>query len=212
MDLAPVTRTINSRRRSFVPASLAGFVFLASLLMVPASRAQDSTIHLEKAQAKIEFSLGSTLHTVHGTFALKNNEIRYDPASGKISGDIVVDATSGESGNSSRDSRMHREILETANFPEISFTPTHIKGSLAPAGTSRMEVTGQFHLHGRDHELTLPVEVTAEGQNLQLTIHFAIPYVDWGIKNPSNFLLRASDTVEIDIHATGRVESATASN
>jgi polyisoprenoid-binding protein YceI len=195
-----------------VPASLAGFVFLASLLMVPASRAQDSTIHLEKAQAKIEFSLGSTLHTVHGTFALKNNEIRYDPASGKISGDIVVDATSGESGNSSRDSRMHREILETANFPEISFTPTHIKGSLAPAGTSRMEVTGQFHLHGRDHELTLPVEVTAEGQNLQLTIHFAIPYVDWGIKNPSNFLLRASDKVEIDIHATGRVESATASN
>jgi hypothetical protein len=36
---------------------------------------------------------------------------------------------------------------------------------------------------------------------------FVIPYVQWGMKNPSNFLLRVSDKVEINVRANGRVQS-----
>jgi hypothetical protein len=32
-----------------------------------------------------------------------------------------------------------------------------------------------------------------------------MPYVKWGMKNPSTLLLRVSDQVEIDVHASGRV-------
>jgi polyisoprenoid-binding protein YceI len=198
-------------RRFAVPATLAASASLVALLFVPASRAQDSIVRLEKGEAKIEFSLGSTLHTVHGTFALKNSSIHFDPASGKISGTIVVDATSGESGNSGRDSRMHREILESAMFPEIIFMPTQITGAVAASGTSKVDVSGRFRLHGKEHDLTLPVEVVADGQKLQVAIHFVIPYVEWGLKNPSNFLLHASDKVDVEIHATGHTGDATAS-
>jgi hypothetical protein len=38
-----------------------------------------------------------------------------------------------------------------------------------------------------------------------MTMHITIPYIKWGLKNPSTFILRASDKVEIDIHAVGQV-------
>lgn len=182
----------------------------AALLSAPASHAQGSAVQVDPAQTKIEFTLGSTLHTVHGSFALKSCSIRYDPGSGNISGAIVVDAASGESGNTGRDQRMHREILESAKYPEIVFTPTQIKGTVAPSGPSNVEVSGKFSLHGKDHDITLPVEVIADGPKLQISAHFVIPYVDWGLKNPSTFLLRASDKVEVEIHTAGRIENAMA--
>jgi len=205
-------RKLHSGRRFAVSTSLAGFACLLALSIAPASHAQDSVVQVEPAQTKIEFSLGSSLHTVHGRFALKSSTIHFDPAGGKISGAITVDATSGESGNGGRDARMHREILESAKFPEIVFTPTQIKGAVAAAGTSKVEVSGRFLLHGKEHDVTFPVEVVAEGQKLQLAIHFVIPYVEWGLKNPSNFFLHASDKVEVEIHATGHLEKAPASN
>jgi polyisoprenoid-binding protein YceI len=184
---------------------------VGSLSIAPAARAQDSAVVLDRGQAKIEFTLGSTLHTVHGTFALKDSALRFDPANGKISGTVVADATSGESGNSGRDSRMHREILESVKFPEIVFTPTQITGAVAAQGTSKVEVSGRFRLHGQEHDLKVPVEIVADGQQLQLAMHFVIPYVEWGLKNPSNFVLHVSDKVDVEIHAAGRMETATAS-
>jgi polyisoprenoid-binding protein YceI len=197
-------------RRFVLPTSLAASMCLLAVLNPSTLVAQDSVVQVEPAQTKIEFSLGSTLHTVHGTFTLKRSTIRFEPGSGKISGAIVVDATSGESGNGGRDARMHREILESAKFPEIVFTPTQIKGAWAAGGASKVEDSGRFRLHGKEHDVSLPVEVVEEGPKIKLAIHFVIPYVEWGLKNPSNFFLHASDKVEVDIHATGHVETTTA--
>lgn len=205
-------RALHRGPRFAVRAPLANFACLLTLLLAPPVRSQDSAVQLGPGQAKIEFSLGSTLHTVHGTFTLKNSTIQFDPAGGKISGAVIVDATSGASGNNGRDSRMHREILESIKFPEIIFLPTQIKGSVAANGISRVEVSGKFRLHGQEHDVTLPVEVVADGPKLLIAIHFTIPYVEWGLKNPSNFFLHASDTVVIDVHATAQIENATAAH
>jgi polyisoprenoid-binding protein YceI len=180
----------------------------AALIGAPATRAQESVVQLDPAQTKIEFSLSGTMHTVHGKFALKSGTIRFDPSTGKIGGTIVVDATSGDSGNGGRDARMHREILESARFPEIIFTLNQMKGAVAADGSSKVEVAGRFRLHGQEHEVTLPIEITAEGKKLRITTHIDIPYVQWGLKNPSNFFLRVSDKVEVEIQAMGRVQSA----
>jgi polyisoprenoid-binding protein YceI len=199
-------RNIHSLRRVLVPFLLALSAGLAAIILAPASRAQESVIQIDSAQTKIEFSLGGTMHTVHGKFSLKSSSIRFDPSTGKIGGTIVVDATSGESGNGGRDGRMHREILESAKFPEIVFTPIKMMGVVAAEGPSKVEVSGRFRLHGQDHEVTLPIEVKADGKNLRITTHIDIPYVQWGLKNPSNFFLRVADKVGIDIEATGRVQ------
>ena len=190
-------RLIAVRALALLFAALSVHVFAAAL------HAQEAVIQLDSAQTKIEFTLGDVLHTVHGTFALKSSAIRFDPSNGKISGTIIVDATSGESGNGSRDGKMHREILESDKFPEIVLTPSHMTGSLATQGPYQVEVSGRFRLHGVDHDVSIPVEVQPKGQHLRLKTHLIIPYVQWGLKNPSTFLLRVSDKVTIDIDAEG---------
>src|SRR5712671_2885337 len=54
---------------------------------------------IDPTQSKVRWTLGTTLHTVHGTFAFKNGTLQLDLASGKASGEIAVYATSGDSGN-----------------------------------------------------------------------------------------------------------------
>ncbi|HEX3376610.1 MAG TPA: YceI family protein [Candidatus Acidoferrales bacterium] len=181
---------------------------LVMLMSTLPARAQALSVQIDPAQSKVEYSLNSTVHTVHGTFAVKNGSVHYDPSSGQMSGTIVVDATTGQSGNNSRDGRMHREILESAKFPEIVFSPTTLTGAVAADGISKVEVSGHFRLHGKEHDVTLPVEVKTSGRNLDITAHMEIPYVKWGLKNPSNFLLHVSETVTIEIQARGNIQGA----
>ena len=192
-----------------IRSSLSVVVFSAAVFCAPRLYAQESVFTLDPSKSSIEFTLGASLHTVHGTFKLKSGEIHFDPAKGTASGAIVVDALSGESGNEGRDKKMHQEILETPKFSEIVFVPTHVEGTIAPQGTSQVAVSGIMKLRGQDHEITLnfAVQPGTPGQE-QATTRFAIPYVKWGLKNPSTFILRVSDRVDIEIHASGQLTSA----
>jgi len=167
--------------------------------------AQSTTIELDPAQTRIEFTLGSVLHTVHGSFRLKQGTIRFDPATGKAAGLIVVDAISGNSGDGSRDSRMHKSIIESARYPEIAFTPDSVTGALTGPGPWHVQVHGLFRIHGIEHELTLPVEAQVGPDRFTASLRFMVPYVKWGMKNPSTFLLRVDGQVGIEIYAAGRV-------
>src|SRR5260370_33899867 len=190
--MVPRTASLGHIRRRFY---FARFAALATLVIAPAGWAQQVSVQLDPAQTKIEFKLGSTLHTVEGTFKLKGGTIRFDPSSGKMSGSITVDATSGESGNGGRDRKMHREILESGKYPEIVFTPTQVKGIFDPKGPSRLEDSGQFNLHRQDHDLTLPIETAPAGPQLRMATHITSPYIKWELKNPSTLILLATDNV-----------------
>jgi polyisoprenoid-binding protein YceI len=160
-----------------------------------------TTFDLDPSKTQIDFTLQDTLHTVHGTFALKRGSMQLDSQAGKASGEMVIDVPSGISGNGSRDKRMHKEILESQKYPEAVFTPDHVRGQIAPEGTSEIDVHGNLRIHGADHEMTIHFQVQANGSQYIATGHFLIPYVQWGMKNPSNFLLKVNDKVEIDLRA-----------
>jgi polyisoprenoid-binding protein YceI len=153
----------------------------------------------------VKFTLGDVLHTVHGTFQLKRGTLQFDPASEKISGEIVVDTRSGESGSNMRDRKMHKEILESERYPKISFRPDHIEGAVASEGKSSVKVHGMFNIHGVDREITVPADVEMGPDRWSAIVHFTVPYAKWGMKNPSTFFLRVNDFVEIDIAATGAI-------
>src|ERR1700730_14453614 len=129
----------------------------------------------------MRFTLHDVLHTVHGTFKLKQGTIRLDPETGQASGEIVIDMTSAMSGNGSRDRRMHKEILESQRYPEAVFMPDRVEGHVAPEGESQIDVHGMFRIHGADHELTLHSQVQASGGQYTASTHFIIPYVKWGM-------------------------------
>jgi polyisoprenoid-binding protein YceI len=100
---------------------------------------------------------------------------------------------------------MHRKILESARFPEINFRPDRVEGKVAAQGSSSVQVHGLFGIHGADHEVTAPVQAEISGDHWTATAKFTVPYQKWGMKNPSSFLLRVSDTVAIDLEMSGRI-------
>src|SRR5271169_1338862 len=183
---------------------LSGAVFFL-LLISRAASAQQTQITLDPAQTKIDWTLGDVLHTVHGTFKLKSGSIVFDARTGNASGQIVVDATSGESGNHTRDGKMQKEILESSRYPEIVFLPKHVTGNVPTQGSSTLQVQGVFRIHGGDHDLTLSFPVEADGPKATATTKFDVPYEAWGMKNPSTLFLKVENKVEIGISATGTV-------
>jgi polyisoprenoid-binding protein YceI len=180
---------------------------IALLLLTAASsvpgQAQEAVLDFVAAKTSVKFTLGDTIHTVHGEFDLKRGSLLFNSANGAISGEVVVDATSGRTGNGMRDKKMHKEILESAAYPEVIFKPDRVDGKVSAQGKANIQVHGIFSIHGADHEITIPLEVEMAENHWMATGHFVVPYQQWGIKNPSNFLLRVSESVEIDIQASG---------
>jgi len=186
----------------------AGLV-LAFALAVGA-QAQETTLTLDSDKSTVSFTLEATLHTVHGTFRVKKGVIRFDPSSGATSGTIVVDGTSGETGNKRRDRTMHRDILQSELYPEITFKPTRVAGTFLPQGESSVQVEGVLRLLGTDHAITLPFKVQASAGELRAMTQFTVPYIAWGLKNPSTLLLRVARQVELIIVANGKLTSTAA--
>jgi polyisoprenoid-binding protein YceI len=179
--------------------------FFALLALLVSSGQAQAVFDLDASQSHAAFTLGDVLHTVHGTFKVKRGSISFDPSTGSSSGEIVVDATSGESGSGARDKKMHRNILESQQFPEITFVPSRVRGAVSPAGESKVEIDGTFTIHGASHPLTASAVVTAAGDRLKTKVHFVVPYVLWGMKNPSTLFLKVGETVDIDLDATGHI-------
>ena len=189
------------RRRIFL------FVSLTVLCVAGHSSlwAQEMTLELDPANTKVEFTLPDVLHTVHGTFALKSGMIHFNPSSGSASGSVVVDVKSGQSGNSKRDRRMHEDILQSEQYPDATFTPTKMSGPFSPQGSSEIQVDGIFRIHGSDHPITLAIPLQISGNTATFKTQLVLPYVKWGLKNPSTFILRVGDIVNLDVAASGRL-------
>jgi polyisoprenoid-binding protein YceI len=175
-------------------------LFLATFL-----NAAQLTLELNPADTKIEWTLEDVLHTVRGTFQTKSGTISFSSEGGKAEGRIVVDAKSGNSGNGMRDRKMNSSVLESDRYPEVSFTPDTVDGTVAMAGTSQVQVHGTFHIHGQDHPIVVPVKASVENGTVKADAHLSIPYASWGMKNPSTLFLKVGDKVELDIHATGHI-------
>jgi polyisoprenoid-binding protein YceI len=162
---------------------------------------------LDPTQSTVHWTVGGSMHTVHGSFALKSGTIHFDPQTGKAGGEIIVSATSGQSGNGSRDARMHREILETAKYPEVVFRPANIEGKVDPSGPSDVKLSGVFSIHGANHDLTAQVHAQLSRGHWSGTASFDVPYVQWGIKNPSNFFLKVKPVVNVEVEMSGTIQT-----
>ncbi len=167
----------------------------------------ETTLTVDPARSQVHWTVDSALHTVHGTFALKSGVVHFNPENGAAGGEIVVYGPSGQSGNGSRDKRMHQEILETAKYPDVSFRPTHVEGRVNASGASDVKITGIFSLHGADHDLTAQVHAELTGDHWTGTSKFSVPYVQWGIKDPSKFLLKVQPVVNVELEMSGQVRA-----
>ncbi len=179
---------------------LAALCVLAACSLI--GNSQEVVLQCDPAQSSANFTLGDVMHTVKGSFRLKSGELHFDRTSQKLSGDIVFDATSGQSGNAGRDRKMHKDVLESARYSEIGFRPDRVEGTVATSGTSTVQVHGMFRIHGAEHEMTAPAEVTPAADHWTVTSHFSVPYQKWGMKNPSVLFLRVGNSVDLVFRGT----------
>ena len=202
------TRPARAGGLGALPALLALFPLSAALALpqaAPQAAVGDAVFQFDSAETKVNFTLGATMHTVHGTFQPSRGRVEFSGASGALRGEIVVDAASGWSGNASRDRKMNSDILESEKYPAITFRPDRVEGKLAATGESAIQVHGIFSIHGTEHEMTLPARVQINGSRWTASARFSVPYVQWGMKNPSAFVFRVSQIVDVELSATGSV-------
>lgn len=198
--------------RSQITRSLAPVVLplaaLALALVAPPATAETLVFRLDPAATTIEFTFGATLHSVTGTLRAKEGEIRIDPATGQATGRIVIDGQSAETGNDRRDEKMHEKILETVRFPEMVFEVQRVSGDLQRAGRSEVILHGTLEMHGVERPLDLISEVVVDGDRVRATGKTTIAYLDWGMVDPSFFVLRVAKEVELEVTANGRLPEA----
>ena len=176
-----------------------------ALLWSSFASAQTTTLKVDPEQSQVAFTLGDVLHTVHGTFHVSNGSVTFDPKQLQISGAVNVAAGSGNSGSEARDKKMSDDILEVSRFAVVSFSPQHLSGAVAMSGDSTIEVSGVFTVHGSPHPLTVPITIHIENGRCTAKTHFVVPYVQWGMKDPSTFVLRVAKEVSIDLVLVGQV-------
>ena len=176
----------------------------------PQPPASEIVLGIDPAKSNVHWTLGSTVHTVHGSFAFKKGTLQLDTSTGKARGEIIVDAASGNSGNDSRDKKMHKEVLESRQYAEVIFRPDRVDGKITPQGPFTVNVHGLLVLHGSEHELTVPVQAELAGDHWTGSAKFNVPFIDWGLKNPGNFFLKVNHAVEIELELQGSLQNAAA--
>lgn len=182
--------------------------FLAVLSFAFPLPAEMLTFELDPGATTVRFTFGATLHTVNGSLRTENGTIQVDPSTGSASGWVMLDATSARTGSSRRDHKMHEKVLESRRYPDIVFSLERISGGLQRAGRSEVQLHGTLEMHGTRRPVALPATILAEGNRVRANAVLTIPYLEWGMKDPSFFVLRVAKEVRVVIRATGRLSGS----
>src|SRR5882762_6282502 len=178
-------------------------LLIAAPAILYAQDKDQNKLSLDTNRSEVLFTLSDTLHTVRGTFHIQQGDITFDPATGKADGSIVVDALSGKSGNSVRDRRMANDELKAPDYKTVDFAPTRFTGTFNPTGDSTLQVHGLFTLIGTPHEIDVPMQVQVNGDQIHAVGSFVVPFVQWGLKDPSTFMIKVNKEVHVDLDLTG---------
>ena len=177
------------------------------LLLTSAALAQHEKFTADATKSTVSFTLGANDGEKHGTFHAQGATIEFDPKAHTIAGSVVVSAASGDSGSGSRDKKMTKDVLDAPHFADVTFFPKSYTGDLAATGASKIQLTGIFTLHGTPHEITVPVEVFIEGTTCTVKTKFPVPYVAWGLKDPSIMFMKVAKEVGIDLTLIGQLSN-----
>jgi polyisoprenoid-binding protein YceI len=180
-------------------------VVAAAWVLLGASAWGEQHYRVDPATSEVHFTLGASDGAVKGTFHVTSGEFTLDPSTGAMTGTVTVDAATGESGNKSRDKKMTGGQLKAQTYPTVTFAPTKFSGPLKDSGDSTGQVDGSFTLIGQAHPITVPMTVHTDGDRFTATGEFVVPFVSWGMKDPSFMFMKVDKEVKVDLKLAGTV-------
>lgn len=172
----------------------------------PALAEQHFRLSIDESEvtAAVPEPLSSLRGDAVGKLRLLSCDIYQDPKRRADDGaniwvEAIVDATSYHSGSSIRDNAVKGSILDTKDFPTISFKGgsswTDVKQTSETTGSATLK--GQLMMHGAVRPFEVPVEVSLSGDKLTGTGEVSFNYTDFGIAQPSLLGLKAGNMVKI---------------
>jgi polyisoprenoid-binding protein YceI len=182
-------------------------VLALAVILAPAALAQHQIFAVNPDASEVKMTLNTTHEVVNGTFHIQSGSIEFDRSAPKMSGSVVVLAGSGKTGNESRDKKMNKDILRVDQFATVSFAAEAYSGVVAAAGDSTIQVSGVFTLLGTGHDLTIPMQIHIDGSKATARAKFVVPYIQWGLKNPSFLIWKAENDVTIDLNLVGQISN-----
>ena len=182
-------------------------VLALSVILAPAALAQHQTFAVNPDASEVKMRLNTTHEVVNGTFHIQSGSIEFDRSAARMSGSVAVLAGSGKTGNDSRDKKMNKDILKVDQYATVSFAPKAYTGTIASSGDSTIQVSGVVILLGNPHDLTIPMQIHMDGSKATARAQFVVPYVQWGLKNPSFMFWKAENNVAIDLNLVGQVSN-----
>lgn len=180
-------------------------VLALALISAAVACAQHQTFAVNPDASEVKMKLNTTHEVVNGTFHVQSGSIDFDRTHAEIAGSVIIAAGSGKTGNDSRDKKMNKEILKVDQYTTVSFAPKTYSGTIAPSGDSTIEVSGVFTLLGSPHDLTIPMQIHIDGSKATAKAQFMVPYVQWGVKDPSFLIWKAEHNVAIDLTLVGNI-------
>ena len=183
-----------------IPSLIFLFVFACSMPLSAAER----LLQLTPENTQISFLLEATGHNVEGKLHLQDGQLRFDDETGQASGEIRIDARRADTGNKRRDKKMHDKVLESEKNPLILFEAKSVEGAV---DDGELSLVGSVTLLGKTHPLTLPVQVERDGDRIQASASFSVPYVNWGLRDPSVLILRVAKEVQVTLEVNTTLTS-----
>ena len=100
-----------------------------------------------------------------------------------------------------RDGQFHNRIMETATFPEATFTLTEpIELDEVPADGEEVTVsaTGDFTIHGVTKPVTFDLTARLTGDTIETSAQIPVVFSDYEIDDPSGGPATVGDEGEIE--------------
>jgi polyisoprenoid-binding protein YceI len=128
---------------------------LATLALVALPALAQDTYKIDPVHSEISFKVRHTLAKVGGRFTKFSGLIQVDAADlTKSSVEVVIEAASINTDNEGRDKHLKSpDFFEVEKFPTLTFKSTAVK----EVAKGKLEVTGDFTMHGVTKRITFPI-------------------------------------------------------
>jgi polyisoprenoid-binding protein YceI len=157
------------------------------------------------APNQVVFTSKAATESFQGKTNQMQGSITVDPAQvgDSVLVHIEVDLTTLDTGISKRDQHMRENHLETGKYPKAIFDGVSVKtpGAVLAAGTtSKLDVEGNFTLHGVTRRLRTTIDVLLKDpKTLQFKTNFLVPLADYKIDRPKFLFLKLGEVQEVAV-------------
>ena len=173
----------------------------------------------------VEFTSDAPVEVIKGTTGKVQGKVCYDEkfvfdAKHPFEATFHVDLASVDTGIPLRNEHMRDNFLETGKYPKASFKATSLSASAKPpfkAGQKvKIKSLGNFTVHGKSVQKTIPLDVTylpqsaatkarfKSGNVIRIQGKFPVKLAEHNIKRPEAVTVKLAETVfvTLDMFAT----------